>query len=135
MADQLTRTNLMVLSAIREHFRTSGHSPSLRDLADRLHLGPSTIHHHVGRLTAAGAIRVRSNRTRGIELVDTAASADVAAELAGLRAAFATTRVNRQGKGGDPDAYAQACLSWDRRHPASARFITDHVPVTAGANN
>ena len=135
---ELSDQNRAVLNAIRAYYRDTGRSPSIRDLGDLTGLGTSTIHHHLRRLKADGAIRMIPRQPRSIELVDAAVLFDVVAELIALRSAYAAERVRRwRPKAAEFDhaAYLKACAIWNRNQPASARFITDHAPATADVTN
>lgn len=66
----MTATRARVLAAIRDLSAELGHSPSQREIADRVGLCLSTTAYHVGELAKAGAIKRRPNSPRTITITE-----------------------------------------------------------------
>jgi DNA-binding Lrp family transcriptional regulator len=60
-----------IVEAFIRMSRMEGRPPTLRDLAEELHIGRSTCHYHVERLIAEGVLGRRYG-TRGLYLISRA---------------------------------------------------------------
>jgi repressor LexA len=72
----LTRRQKQLLDFIRSHIKRRGYAPTLAEMARHLGLGSvATVHKHLCQLEGKGLIRRLPNRSRALELVDSAAPA------------------------------------------------------------
>lgn len=68
MSLSLSPKQKRVLDAVADLWRTRGFAPSIREVARRLRLSPSTTHGHVRALEKRGVVR-NDGSTRGIHLI------------------------------------------------------------------
>lgn len=80
MSLSLTPKQKRVLDAVADHWRTLGYAPSIREVAKRLRLAPSTTHEHVRALEKRRVVR-NDGSTRGIELIHDVVSPTEAAKV------------------------------------------------------
>jgi len=71
MTEKLTRRQAEVLQEIRSFFRRERIAPTVRELASRLKVTPSTVHKLLRILREKGHIELRDNISRGIFLMQT----------------------------------------------------------------
>ena len=70
MPEKLTPRQKEVLGEIKDFMRSESIAPSVRDLASRLDVTPSTVHKFLRTLAEKGYIELRQNISRGIILTD-----------------------------------------------------------------
>ncbi len=68
MAEKLTKRQSEVLQEIKSHYRREKIAPSVRELAEKLKITPSTTHKLLRILQSKGYIELRDNISRGIVL-------------------------------------------------------------------
>jgi len=74
MPDKLTKRQTQVLGEIRRFIREQKIAPTVRDLAGRLNVTPSTVHKLLRALREKGHIKLKEGLSRGIILPEPTAS-------------------------------------------------------------
>jgi len=69
----LTHKQQEILDCIKQHLRTKGYPPAVREIGQMVGLSSSsTVHFHLGKLEALGLIRRDPTKPRAIEILDEA---------------------------------------------------------------
>lgn len=71
MAVVIYKRQRQILDFIKQHISTTGSAPTLRQIANALHVNSlATVHEHLQTLEAKGLIKREHGKTRSIELLD-----------------------------------------------------------------
>ena len=68
----LSRTQVRVLTVIRDYYQFNGYAPTVRDVAAGAGISPSAVQYQVGQLEAKGWIRRHPNRPRTLVVLNPA---------------------------------------------------------------
>lgn len=68
----MTARQQQIVAIIRAFIGANGFPPTVREIAERTHLAPSTVQHHLGKLRSKGVLRRGVGTVRSVALTDPA---------------------------------------------------------------